>query len=98
MNRVFRHPLQKIEEKYIQIDILNKNIKNSIDKKIQINKSRLSEVITKLDSLSPLKTMIRGYSIVQKEDKVIKSVKDLAKDDVISIRLIDGSKSAKICD
>ena len=98
MNRVFREPLQKIQEKYIQIDIMNKNMQNSIGKIVQKNKSRLSENITKLDSLSPLKTMVRGYSIIQKEDKLVKSVNDLNANDIINIRLIDGSKSAKICE
>lgn len=96
MNRVFREPLQKIQERYIKIDIINKSMLNSASKVIEKNKSRLSETITKLDSLSPLKTMMRGYSLIQKEGKLVKSKNDLEKDDVVSIRLVDGNKDAKI--
>ena len=98
MNRVFREPLQKIQERYIKIDMINKSIQNSIVSKLNKEKSRLSESVTKLDSLSPLKTIARGYSLVQKDGKVVKSSKDVNNGDVVDIRFIDGSKTAKICE
>lgn len=55
------------------------------------------ELITKLDNISPLKTLTRGYSIIEKNDIVVKSVNDLNIDDEINIRLIDGVSKAKIC-
>lgn len=54
------------------------------------------EKITKLDAMSPLKTLARGYTVVEKEDKLVKSVKDLKKDDIINVRLNDGKIDAKI--
>ena len=56
------------------------------------------KLITKLDSLSPLKTLTRGYSIIEKDGKVVKSVNDLKMNDEISIRLLDGIAKAKIFD
>ena len=97
MNKVFRDPLQNIHDKYLKLDIINRSLQNSINNKVQISKSEMIELITKLDNLSPLKTLMRGYSIVEKEGKVVKSVKDLNSDEEISIRLIDGSTKAKIC-
>ena len=52
--------------------------------------------ISKLDALSPLKTLTRGYVITQKEGIIIKSVNDIEKDDEIELRFIDGTKNAKI--
>ena len=51
---------------------------------------------SKLDTLSPLKTLTRGYSIIEKNGGIVKSITDLQKDDEISIRLKDGEKQAKI--
>lgn len=49
------------------------------------------QTISKLDALSPLKTLTRGYSVVEnKERKVIKSVKDVKKDDKLNLTLVDG--------
>ncbi len=97
MNRVFRNPLQGIQDRYVKVDMLNKSIQTSISKKIQERKLQLAESATKLDSLSPLKTLARGYSIVQMNGKVIKKVEDVDNGDDISIRLTDGSVSARVC-
>lgn len=53
-------------------------------------------VITRLDALSPLKTLSRGYSITSKEGNIVKSVKGLNKGDKITLRFSDGEKNAEI--
>ncbi|MBQ3409546.1 MAG: exodeoxyribonuclease VII large subunit [Clostridia bacterium] len=98
MNRVFRSPLQSIQDKYVYIDRINKSIQANISTKVQVSKTKMVELITKLDNLSPLKTLTRGYSIIKKENKVIKSVNEVKNGDEISIRLIDGKAKAKICE
>ena len=98
MNRAFRNPLQNIHDKYVTLDMINKSMQNNIFNKIQIEKTNMIKLITKLDSLSPLKTLTRGYSIIEKDGKVVKSVNDLKMDDEISIRLLDGIAKAKIFD
>ena len=67
-----------------------------INKIKEKNKNRYIELVSKLDTLSPLKTLLRGYSIIEKDGKVIKSVSELEVEDDISIRLHDGKKKAKI--
>ena len=59
-------------------------------------KQKYALLLSKLDTLSPLKTLERGYSIVKLNDKAITSIKDLKKDDLINIELKDGSKEAII--
>ena len=98
MNRVFRNPLQNIQDKYIYIDRINKSMQLSINTKLQESKTKMVELITKLDNLSPLKTLTRGYSLVEKNNKIIKSIKDVNVGDEVNIRLIDGNAKAKICD
>ena len=62
--------------------------------KMMIAKVKAIEQITKLDTLSPLKTLTRGYSIVQKDNKVVSSVKQVESDEEIDIRLSDGDIKA----
>ncbi len=59
-------------------------------------KQRYTLLLSKLDALSPLKTLERGYGIVKLNDKAVTSIKDLKKDDLINIELKDGSKEAII--
>lgn len=94
--RVFKEPLQDINEKYVKIDILYKSLTNNIQNIVNSKKIIASKNISKLDALSPLKTLSRGYSIVEKNNKIVNSIKELNKDDEININLSDGSKSAKI--
>ena len=53
-------------------------------------------LINKLDALSPLKTLDRGYSIIKHNHKAIASVKDLKSNNKIEIELKDGSINATV--
>lgn len=96
-SRVFREPLQKINERYISIDMLVKQIQNSINNKIKDDKTKMIELITKLDTLSPLKTLTRGYCLATTNNgKIIKSVKKLKKDHELVLRFNDGNTNVKV--
>ena len=96
-NRVFKEPLQKINERYITIDMKVKQMQNSITNKVKDHKAKMIELITKLDSLSPLKTLARGYSLtMDTSGKVVNSVKEIQKDDELTIRFQDGSTNVKV--
>lgn len=96
-SRVFREPLQKINERYISIDMLVKQIQNSINNKIKDDKTKMIELITKLDTLSPLKTLTRGYCLATTNNgKIIKSVKKLKKNDELVLRFNDGNTNVKV--
>ncbi len=94
----FKNPTQKINEQYMIIDMKVKSLQNSIQMKVKEEKTKFIKEIARLDSLSPLKTLARGYSIVSNAEsgKIIKSISDLNKNDNINIRLIDGEKQAII--
>lgn len=95
-SRVFTNPMQNIENNYLRVDKYIKSLENSIKLKQKEAEKRFVEQTTKLDALSPLKTLTRGYSIIEKNRVLIKSSKDLNAGDEIQIRLIDGEKKAKI--
>ena len=95
-SRVFKEPLQKINEKYILIDMKIKSMQNNILNIYNKKKAEMIKHVAKLDALSPLKTLTRGYSIIQLNGKVVKSVEQVKKDDEVDIRLIDGVSKAKI--
>ena len=52
--------------------------------------------MTKLDALSPLKTLSRGYCIVENEEKIVSRAKNLKKDMEIELKFQDGTANAKI--
>ena len=95
-SKAYTSPLQKINEYYMLIDKNEKALENKIQVILKEKKAYMIEWISKLDALSPLKTLSRGYSIVQKDNKIVKTVKELKQGDSIKLRLTDGEKEAKI--
>lgn len=94
----YKNPTQKINEQYMVIDMKVKTLQNSMMLKLKEAKTSFVKETAKLDSLSPLKTLTRGYSIVTKQEsgKVIKSVDDLNSGEKVNLRLSDGQKTATI--
>ena len=95
-SKVFVDPLQKINENYLKVDMSIKKLENVINNITNKKKTEAIELITKLDTLSPLKTLTRGYSIAEYNNKIIKSSKELKSGDEISLRFIDGKTNCKV--
>ena len=96
-SRAFSAPLQKVQERHIIVDSINQKIHLEITKKLHENRNEAIKLISRLDTLSPLKTLTRGYCIATKAgDKIVKSVKDLKSDEIIDLRFQDGEQKAQI--
>ena len=95
-SRVFKEPTRNINDNYLRIDNYIKRLENTIKIKQKEEKTKYIELISKLDALSPLKTLTRGYSIVETDNKIIKSSTQLNTGDKIKLRFSDGQKNAEI--
>lgn len=85
-------PYDMINRYRIEIDRIITLSKNLVDMKLEKYKSICMKNIATIDTLSPLKTLIRGYSVVEnKEGNVIKKVTDVKKDDNLKVILQDGN-------
>ena len=93
----FKRPTNDIERKILNVESYLKRLETSINLKNKNVKINLTKVISKLDSLSPLKTLSRGYSIAETSNgKVIKSVNDVNAGDEIKLILNDGNIKAQV--
>lgn len=78
--KVQENKLSMVPEKLrSNMQVLQQNSRHSLQKNCAL-----------LDAYSPLKVLSRGYSISKIEDKVIKHVKDVARDDIMVTRVNDG--------
>ena len=91
---VFREPTRKINEEAIRLDNYIKQLEQYIKTKQKEEKTKYIKLVAKLDAYSPLKTLARGYSIVQKEGNMVKSKEQLNSGDDIEIKLADGDVKA----
>ena len=95
-SRIFTDPMRKIMDDSIILDDYMKRLENAMKEIKTENKNKYIELVTKLDSISPLKTLTRGYSLTEKDGQIIKSASQIDKGDIIIIKFSDGEKNAKV--
>ena len=87
----FRKPLDRIYKKQQDLDSLEKILNNSMKHILEKKRSQFGKEIKALEALSPLNTLLRGYSItLSKEGRNISSIGDVKVEDAIYIKLKDG--------
>ena len=89
-------PQDLIDRKRKELDYLALRAEKNIRVYIERRQSKLSQAGSVLDSLSPLKVVDRGYSIVTKNKEVIKSSAQLKPGDQIHLRLAKGNVTAVV--
>ena len=78
------------------VDILLNDAVASLKEIISTKKSQFGKATAKLDALSPLKVLARGYSIIEDDaGKIITSTADAKPDTEFTLRLSDGTARGK---
>ncbi len=91
----FQDPQNIIKNYKHRLDILKIRLFDSID--IDENKSKFFSLSSKLDALSPLKVLARGYSVVQKENgQIVKDESQVKSGEQVNIRLDKGEIKAEV--
>lgn len=89
--QVLRDPVSKINEKGIYLDHLVKMFENSAACVLNQKKQMLGISASRLDGLSPLGTLNRGYAVAKSADgAVVKSVKQVKMGDALIVKVSDG--------
>ncbi|MBE6815565.1 MAG: exodeoxyribonuclease VII large subunit [Ruminococcaceae bacterium] len=89
-------PSNKIINSRQELSNLYEKVVNSITSKLNDEKTKISLLSSKLNALSPLEVLSRGYSISYKNEMPIKSVGDVKTGDNIKIRVTDGEFFAEV--
>ena len=95
-SKVFTDPMRKIRDMNVVLDSYLQRLENKTKAIQKDRKSKYIELVAKLDALSPLKTLTRGYVLTEKDGVLVKSAKDLNTHDEIKLRFHDGEKKAQI--
>lgn len=92
-------PKDIIENHFLRLDASTKDIINGMKQILLENREQFAGLVGKLDALSPLKVMQRGFAMpVDEDNKIIKSVKELEKKKEFILRLADGKRECMIKD
>ena len=96
-SRVLRDPMFKVNEKGMQLDSVFRMFENAAKNTLNEKKQSFGVTVSKLDGLSPLNTLKRGFSVAKNTDgKVIKTVADVKSGNDISVVVSDGEIKATV--
>src|SRR6056297_3768331 len=90
--RIFKKPEELFINKMQKLDDLSRELKWNMEKKLNKSKERFKILNSKMDTLSPLKTIKRGYSITYDEDEnPVTDISEVNKGDKVKTTIINGS-------
>lgn len=90
-------PKPMIDDCRVRLDYLVKDMMQAQDKGVSAKKEKLSYCAAKLNALSPLAVMSRGYAIAMKEDgEIIKSARSLRKGTKFKLKLVNGERQCVV--
>jgi exodeoxyribonuclease VII large subunit len=92
-------PTGYLDQKRQKLELLRSRLAAGQTQSLERRKRRFVELTAKLDAMSPLKVLTRGYAMVQDgQGQVIRSVAQVSAGDRITVRLSDGSVDATVTD
>ena len=95
-SKSFISPKDMIKSHRLYLDSLISAYENNAELIIKKNRLDFSSLVGKLDALSPLKVLSRGYAMVTADEKVITSVKNVKTGDNINLCFSDGNVKCEV--
>lgn len=89
-SRVLTDPMRIVEERRLLLDSVSKHMENNFVQRLSTEKTKVATAAAKMDALSPLKVLGRGYSMAQKSGKIVTSAQELRPEDKFELQLRDG--------
>jgi len=94
--RCLATPLFYVEEQRMRLDHLTKSFVNAAKTEVGKADRRFAEIAGKLDALSPLKVLARGYAMATRDGAAVESVKNLKIGEKLDLRLADGTAECEV--
>ena len=95
-SRVLRMPQRMLEPFQMRLSLLQERMDRTETDGIAQRRERLMRGVDRLEALSPLAVLRRGYAMVSNGDQIVKSVKSVQEGDRLRIRFSDGAATAVV--
>ncbi len=95
--RVYASPVNYIDEKRMALDYLVNRFQHVGEKVLTAGQHRLANAAARLDAMSPLKVLGRGYAIAMREDgSAVRRATDLSVGDSVFVRFAEGKANCEV--
>ena len=96
-SRVLKSPINYINDRRLQVDYVQHRLTATFSETVQRKHRRFASLTAKLDAMSPLKVLARGYSMASDgQGTLLRSVKQIKPGDRLTVRFADGSAAAVV--
>jgi exodeoxyribonuclease VII large subunit len=97
-HRSFRLPRARIEELSLRLDELDSRATRALGQQLRMARTRVQQHAGRLDALSPLGVLGRGYSLTQRADdgRIVRDAAELSPGDEIATRFDRGRATSRI--
>ncbi len=95
-SRILSDPKAFTDKPFMMLDHFNERMNHRMNVQLKDHKSQLMTNLAKMDALSPLKVLQRGFTFAQKEGVALKSVKEIQCEDQISLQFFDGTALCRV--
>lgn len=96
-SRVLAFPKQSLDVRRQEVDLLNERLIRQVKQSLIIRREQFLKVVGQLDTLSPLATLQRGYSIVQKPDGTfVKHTTQVEPGDQLKVTFASGKLNCEV--
>lgn len=85
-----------IDEQRMRVASLGDKAQQLYSLSLQSQRAKWQSAVAKLEALSPLKVLSRGYSVVKKDGKTVYSAAQVSEGDTVEIQFSEGSAAATI--
>ena len=94
----FRRPFERLNQERMRLDAANRDLCKGMSNLKELHRNRAVLLIQKLNALSPLNVLTRGYGIIKEKEteKIIKSIDSIDDGKYIEIRLSDGAADCMV--
>lgn len=90
-------PTGYLEQKEKSLELLKNRLISAQNRNISAKKQRYIQNVSKLDAMSPLKVLTRGYAMAETEaGELVRSVRQVKSGDTLNIRFGDGAVSTTV--
>lgn len=95
--RSLRSPINYLNDQRLRLDYTHRRIGAASTALLNQNREQFVRLTAKLDAMSPLKVLGRGYSVTLNENgQLVKSVKAVKCGDSLTVRMSDGKLTAQV--
>lgn len=95
--RVLKSPAGVFEERKMLLDLYNERMSSALQQIMSRQRERFCTAMAKVDALSPLKVLARGYSIVMNTDgKVLKTAESVKIGEMVQVRIKKGTLCCEV--